>query len=182
MDEVFSMFFSTGGMASPFTDMDDFIKILEGDNDKRTRKMFRDLGKGYRPKGGRAGLAAKKKEKQAMKMMEKQMMGDLLGGGMGGGMEEMMMAMIMETVSGDIDDFDQFDKMMNGKSGKGKVPGMTKDEIKMMEMMEQMMGGKPKKKAKAKSDDEWQTDSDGEEKTGANQAADDDDGWETDSN
>jgi len=68
--------------------------------------------------------------------MEKQMMGDLLGGGMGGGMEEMMMAMIMETVSGDIDDFDQFDKMMNGKSGKGKVPGMTKDEIKMMEMME----------------------------------------------
>ena len=63
MDEVFSMFFSTEGMASPFSDMDDFIKILEGDNDKRTRKMFRDLGKGYRPKGGRAGLAAKKKEK-----------------------------------------------------------------------------------------------------------------------
>lgn len=69
--------------------------------------------------------------------MEKQMMGDLLGGGKGGGMEEMMMmAMMMETVSGDIDDFDQFEKMMNGKSGKGKVPTMTKDEIKMMEMME----------------------------------------------
>jgi len=71
MDEVFSMFFTKGGMASPFDDIDDFIKILEGDNDKRTRKMFRDLGKGYRSKGGRAGISAKKKEKYAMKMMEK---------------------------------------------------------------------------------------------------------------
>lgn len=40
--------------------MDDFIKILEGDNDKKTRKMFRDLGRGYRPKGGRAGIQARK--------------------------------------------------------------------------------------------------------------------------
>jgi DnaJ-class molecular chaperone len=61
MDEVFTMFFSAGDMHSPFSDFDEFIKILEGDNDKRTRKMFRDLGKGYRPKGGRTGLAARQK-------------------------------------------------------------------------------------------------------------------------
>ena len=58
MDEVFTMFFS--GSSNAFTDMDDFIKILEGDNDKKTRKMFRDLGRNYRPKGGRAGLSQKK--------------------------------------------------------------------------------------------------------------------------
>jgi hypothetical protein len=56
MDEVFTMFFSTGGKSSSFEDFDDFIKILEGDNDKKSRKMFRDLGRSYRPKGGRAGL------------------------------------------------------------------------------------------------------------------------------
>jgi hypothetical protein len=67
-----------------------------------------------------------------MKHLEKQMMNGI----MGGGMEEMMMAMMMDTDMPEIDDFEEFEKMMNGKSGKGKVPGMTKDEIKMMEMME----------------------------------------------
>jgi|LakMenEpi03Aug12_release.lakeMendotaPanAssembly.Ray.scaffolds.fasta_scaffold1097350_2 hypothetical protein len=56
MDEVFTMFFSTGGKSNSFEDFDDFIKILEGDNDKKSRKMFRELGRSYRPKGGRAGL------------------------------------------------------------------------------------------------------------------------------
>ena len=163
MDEVFSMFFTTGDKHSPFSDFDDFIKILEGDNDKRTRKMFRDLGKGYRPRGGRAGLAAKKQQTKHMKHLEKQMMNGIMGGGME---EMMMMAMMMDTDMPEIDDFEEFEKMMNGKSGKGKVPGMTKDEIKMMEMMEQMLGGKPKK-AKNKSDDEWQTDSDDEPDSGA---------------
>ena len=59
MDEVFTMFFGTGKKSS-FADMDDFINILEGDNDKKTRKMFRELGRSYRPKGGRAGLQARK--------------------------------------------------------------------------------------------------------------------------
>jgi len=164
MDEVFSMFFTGGSKVSPFDDIDDFIKILEADNNKRTRKMFGDLGKAYRPKGGRAGLAARKHQSKQMKMLEKQMMNDL----MGGGMEEMTMMMAM--MMGD-DDMEQI--IMGGKGGKP-----SKDEIKIME---QMFGaGKSKK---SKSDDEWETDSEDEKadkKVG--KSAEEDDGWETDSN
>jgi hypothetical protein len=104
MDEVFNMFFDGG-------DMDEFIRILEGDNDKKTRKMFRDLGKNYRPRAGRAGLAARKHQNKQMKLLEKQMMNDL----MGDGMEEMIMM-----------------TMMMGDLGLDKM-GMSKDERKMME-------------------------------------------------
>ena len=56
MDEVFTMFFGGGKGGSSFDDFDDFIHILEGDNDKKSRKLFRELGRQARPKGGRAGL------------------------------------------------------------------------------------------------------------------------------
>lgn len=87
---------------------------------------------------------------------------------MGGGMEEMMMAMMMEDMGSDMM---QFEKMMGGKSAKGKGgkgPDLTAAEAAMMEELfgsGPKMPGKDKQKTKPqaqKSDDEWETDSDEE--------------------
>ena len=55
MDDVFSQMFGDmddlfgmGPMGGGMDDIDEFIKILEGDNVKSFNKMFRDLGKNYR--------------------------------------------------------------------------------------------------------------------------------------
>lgn len=55
MDEVFAQMFGDmddlfgmGPMGGGMDDIDEFIKILEGDNIKHFDKMFRDLGKNYR--------------------------------------------------------------------------------------------------------------------------------------
>jgi DnaJ-class molecular chaperone len=55
MDDVFSQMFGDmddlfgmGSMGGGMDDIDEFIKILEGDNVKSFNMMFRDLGKNYR--------------------------------------------------------------------------------------------------------------------------------------
>ena len=54
-DDIFKHMFGDmndlfGGVGDEMEDLDEFIKILEGDNVKSFNKMFRDLGKGYRMK------------------------------------------------------------------------------------------------------------------------------------
>jgi len=64
MDDLLGMFFGgSSSSSSAFMEMDDFITILEGDNDRATRKIYRDLGRNYRPgagrgkaQGGRSGI------------------------------------------------------------------------------------------------------------------------------
>lgn len=119
-----------------------------------------------------------------MKHIEKQMMTDL----MGGSMEEMMlMAMMMEggmDLGPDIDDFQEFEKMMKGKSGKGKKgPDLTAAEAAMMqELFGKGTQETKNKKTTKKSDEEWETDSEEDVPEKKKNNVDDDDGWETDSN
>ena len=83
-----------GGMGFGFGDfdeMDDFINILEQDNTKSFKQMFRGLGKNYRQKGGRTkntrgaknkkGVSGKKEDQMMDDMMAMMMMGAMgLGG------------------------------------------------------------------------------------------------------
>jgi hypothetical protein len=105
MDDIFKDMFKKGGMSFSFEDMfDDFSDVLRGgrSESKAFNKLFKDLGKGYRPKPkGRARPKAGK------------------GKGMPG-MEDMMMAMMMGEMMGDM-------SMKGGssKSGKGGKKGSS---------------------------------------------------------
>ena len=142
MDDLFGM----GPMGGGMDDIDEFIKILEGDNIKQFNKMFRDLGKNYRvnrqkpgnmkniraranKKGKQSKLANREEEEMMEQMMAMMMMGDMMN---------------MDLNEDDIAD------MENGFGF--KMPGSKKN-------------GKASKskasKKKQKDDDGWETDSDG---------------------
>ena len=114
MDDLLNSFFGKGGSGGfcAFDDFDEFIHILEGGNDKATRKMFRELGRNARPGAGnrrkqapnRGKLRNKKNKKKGGGMGDFGMgveLDDLLGDkGGGAGMEEMMMAMMIGDMMG----------------------------------------------------------------------------------
>lgn len=51
MDSFFEDLFKGGfGADIVIDDFDEFMNVLEGGNDKAFRKLFRDLGRGYRQK------------------------------------------------------------------------------------------------------------------------------------
>ena len=118
MDDIFKDMFKKGGMSFSFEDMfDDFSDVLRGgrSESKAFSKLFKDLGKGYRPKPkGRARPKAGK------------------GKGMPGlpGMEDMMMAMMMGEMMGDM-------SMKGGasKSGKGAKKGNSSQKNPFFDMM-----------------------------------------------
>mmetsp|Transcript_18015 Transcript_18015/g.30679 ORF Transcript_18015/g.30679 Transcript_18015/m.30679 type:complete len:189 (+) Transcript_18015:163-729(+) len=148
MDDLFS-FFGKGGsgmFGGEEDDFEDFIKILEQDNVKQFKTMFRGLGKNYRMRGSARATrtrAAKGSKLKGGGKAEEQMMEDM--------MAMMMMGDLMSM--GMEDDLDE----MGGLGFGMKFPGGPKPKAKAA------ASKKKDKKPKAEEDDEWETDS-GEEK------------------
>ena len=64
LDDLFNTMFGGGKGGTTFTfsmdsDFDDFINILEGGDNKSFKKMFQDMGKGYRKKGNASSKAVR---------------------------------------------------------------------------------------------------------------------------
>ena len=137
LDDMFNMMFGGGGGGKggpTFTfsmdaDFDDFSNILEGNDERAFKKMFRDMGKGYRGgnKAARQGRGRKnnKMRPNEMKKMDKMMKDMMFGGGKGGGDDE-----------DDDDYFDEMEKMMDGgMAGMGMGMGMDMDFDDFEKMM-----------------------------------------------
>jgi hypothetical protein len=144
---------------------DDFITVLEGGraDSKQFSKIFKDLGKNYRPKPkGRVRLPKSGKSKGPM-----------------GGMEDMMMAMMMGDMMsdvlggskgkkkkgnpfmdyGDSDDDDLPDEYDSDEVEMiGKQMGLSKKELEMLKKDLKKKYDK-KEKTKKPANDDWQTDS-----------------------
>jgi len=78
MDDLFGPDFE-----AEMEDFEEFIKILEQDNIKSFKTMFRGLGKNYRTKGrarGKKTKGNKKEDKMMEEMMMAMMMGEMMGG------------------------------------------------------------------------------------------------------